>query len=60
MGKTEIKHKAQDRMLGWMAEAIYRAEDEGDKEMAEAMREQAWRAMKLFGVNNFPGLMRDS
>lgn len=56
MTKTELKHRAQDRLLGWMVEAIYRAEDEGEAEMAAEMQRQARRAMTLFGVDFFPGI----
>lgn len=56
MTKTEIKHRAQDRLLGFMAEAIYRAEEDGDHDMAAEMQRQARRAMTLFGVDFFPGL----
>lgn len=56
MTKTELKYSAQDRLLGWMAEAIFRADDEGDKEMAAEMLRQTQRVMNLFGVTSYPGL----
>lgn len=56
MTKTELKHSAQDRLLGFMAEAVYRADDEGDKEMAAELLRQARRAMTMFGVVSYPGL----
>lgn len=56
MTKTELKYSAQDRLLGYMAEAVCRADDEGDKEMAEELLRQARRAMTFFGVSSYPGL----
>jgi len=56
MTKTDTKHGAQDRLLSYMAQAILSAQDGGDDEMAEEMRRQAIRAMKLFGVSGFAGI----
>jgi hypothetical protein len=59
MTKTELKHRAQDQLMGWMVEAIYRAEADGDKELAAEMLRQARRAMTMFGVVSYPGLGED-
>jgi hypothetical protein len=60
MSRTELKHKAQDELLGGMANAILAhlegAYGEPDKVLLEEMHKQAQRAMKLFGVNSYPGL----
>lgn len=56
MTKTEQKHAAQDLLLAWMAEAIERKHEDGDLDMEQAMRREAQRVMRLFGVTQFNGL----
>lgn len=58
--KTEIKHQAQDEILDSIASLIA-SHQEGtygvpDEEIIEALRKQAKRVMKMFSVEEFPGI----
>ena len=59
MTKTKIKHTAQDEIMHWIANAVLIAEEE-DKPQAviDEMRNQARRAMKLYGYTEWAGISK--
>jgi hypothetical protein len=65
--KAEIKDKAQRYILGAIQQEIFLYEDDDqfpnystDLELAQAMRVQARRVMKLLGFEEFGDLNRDN
>jgi hypothetical protein len=56
MTKREIKEAAQDRMVEALVAAALQTSEEGNEVVAEAIRAEAAKIARRFGLSNVPGL----